>query len=130
MDALDLAFALRGCGVSKGDAIKAEAFPKLGESVFEGGPEEPCIVDINLLREPGAQQGLAKEVNVRQQTLIVVELASDLQTAAIVQHVDERQFGLALPEEIAMPLAIAHARTCPLSTANLNLLIISLAAKA
>ena len=100
MDALDLAFALRGCGVSKGDAIKAEAFPKLGESVFEGGPEEPCIVDINLLREPGAQQGLAKEVNVRQQTLIVVELASDLQTAAIVQHVDERQFGLALPEEI------------------------------
>ena len=91
MAALDLAFGLRGGGVAKAHAVKVEGFAELGERTGEVGEEEGMVVDVEGEREAVGEEGGRQEVKVSEEIFAFVKTRADAQTAAIIEHVEQRE---------------------------------------
>jgi len=116
--ALDFALGLRGRGVAEGDAVEVQRRAELGEGVWDAGKKEAVAIDVEAQGQAVGEEGAREEVEVGEQRFGGIDLRADAPAAAIVEHVEERQWrtlgppamrgGVELPERTdlaALPAA-------------------------
>ena len=82
--AFDFAFCLWGGSVAEGDAVEAEGFAELGESVWEVGEKEGVIIDIEGEREAVREEGEGEEMEVGGEVFCGVNASAGVEAGGIV----------------------------------------------
>ena len=96
MTALDLALGLRRGGVAERDAVKVKRGTELGESAWDVGEKERMVIDVEREREAVSEEGRRQEIKVGEEIFALVEPCAGAQTAAIIEHIEQREEVLAV----------------------------------
>jgi hypothetical protein len=90
--AFDFAFGLRGWGIAQVDAVEVEGLAELGEGVGVVGVEEGVVVHIEDQGQTVGLEDAGEEVEVGQQSFVLVEACAGVETRGIVEDVQQDLF--------------------------------------
>ena len=91
MDAFDLALGFGGVGEDQRDVVELQPLADAGDAILHIALKGAGMIDIDFQREPVRLKCLPQKVQVGGDGLVTVEGAPHLQTAAIVDHVQQRE---------------------------------------
>jgi hypothetical protein len=90
--AFDFAFGLRGWGIEQVDAVEVKGLAELGEGVGVVGVEEGVVVHIEDQGQTVGLEDAGEEVEVGQQSFVLVEACAGVEPRGIVEDVQQDLF--------------------------------------
>ena len=100
VDSFNLSLSLRRVSQDKRDVVEFETLSELCLSFRGIRPKERGLINVDLERKTKLHECVVKEVDIRRNTFMSIQITAELKTRTIIEHVQESKGWLSSPKPV------------------------------